>query len=177
MAQQLLSSQGVGSLGWTFPSTSLPDFFPFPFCFDLCFSWDLFGDEKSTSRAVAAGRVVPGWEFPSKFYTARNGLCTRRWRIGVLDLFILPLSSFSLLSFPFTSPLPAGPLRPDGPRTEHRRAPLFGRNFNTGRGRKTWRKSGRRSYAVGSFLVLRHVVLSLSLSSQNTGLFLLACGA
>lgn len=46
---------------------------------------------------MAAGRVVPGWEFPSKFYTARNGLCTRRWRIGVLDLFILPLSSFSLL--------------------------------------------------------------------------------
>lgn len=175
MAQQLLSSQGVGSLGWTFPSTSLPDFFPFPFCFDLCFSWDLFGDEKSTSRAVAAGRVVPGWEFPSKFYTARNGLCPRRWRIGVLDL----LFFHSLLSLFFSLHVAATgrPLRPDGPRTEHRRALSFGRNFNTGRGRKTWRKSGRRSYAVGSFLVLRHVVLSLSLSSQNTGLFLLACGA
>ena len=92
MAQQLLLSHDVGSSGG----------FPFYFLFFLTYvslrsSWR----REKMSRAVAAGSFVSGWEFLSKYYTARMVRISGAGGLAFLILF----SQFSAFFFLFFFPL------------------------------------------------------------------------
>lgn len=117
------------------------------------------------SRAVAAGSVVSGWEFLSKYYTARIVRVSGAGGLAFSDSFLSILFFlFFFFSSHFMSPLLAN-LTPRRARTEHRRA-LIWSDFKTGAGAKQdgGPLGGGVFMRAGVVLVLRHFSLSPSLS-------------
>ena len=93
MAQRLLLSHEVGSSGG----------FPFYFLFFLIYvSLGSVWRREKMSRAVAAGSVVSGWEFLSKYYTARIVRVSGAGGLAFSDSF---LSILFFLFFFFFFPL------------------------------------------------------------------------